>query len=442
MARALVLVMDSVGIGGAPDAGSYRDAGANTILHIAEVCARGGAESARRQGPLRVPHLVAMGLGEACRLASGRLPPGFEAGADTRATFACAAEKSHGKDTPSGHWELAGVPVPFEWGLFPNSLPAFPSELVSELCARAELPGILGDCHASGTEIIAELGDEHVRTGKPICYTSADSVFQIAAHEQAFGLDRLYGICELAKPLTARFDIARVIARPFVGDRASGFRRTGNRRDYMTPPPRPTLLDAATAAGRAVISVGKIADIFAHSGTGRVLTAHGNDALFDRTLQGYGHLGDGGLLFANFIDFDSLFGHRRDAPGYAWALEQFDRRLPELLARLHPDDLLIVTADHGCDPTWHGTDHTREQVPVLVRAPAAAGSLGQIAFADVGRMVAAHLGLDRFAESPDEAAADNRKPITGLAPLASGRIINRNGRHYPDVQPDRLGSLA
>jgi len=397
MARAFVLVMDSVGIGGAPDAERYGDHGANTVLHIAEACASGEANNGQRNGPLHLPNLVAMGLGAACRLATGRTAPGLEAACDPSATFGCAVEHSTGKDTPSGHWELAGVPVPFAWGLFPDTRPAFPPALIEELCRRTGLPGILGDCHASGTEIIAALGDQHVRTGKPICYTSADSVFQIAAHEQAFGLERLYRICEAAKPLTAKLNVARVIARPFVGDATSGFSRTGNRRDYTTPPPEPTLLDRATGARREVMTVGKIGDIFAHSGTGRELTAHGNDALFDRTLQGCDELGDGGLLFANFIDFDSLYGHRRDVAGYAGALERFDARLPELIRRLRPDDLLVVTADHGCDPTWHGTDHTREQVPVLVRAPHVAGALGKISFADVSKLVVAHLKLPESA---------------------------------------------
>jgi phosphopentomutase len=394
MARALLIVLDSAGIGGAPDAEHYGDSGANTIGHIAEACAAGQADSDRRSGHLRLPNLVAFGLGEACRLASEQLPPGLEGKPSASARFGCAAEISRGKDTPSGHWELAGVPVEFDWGVFPDSSPAFPPDLVEELCAIAELPGILGNCHASGTTIIAELGAEHLRTGKPICYTSADSVFQIAAHEEAFGLDALYRLCEIAKPLTDRLNIARVIARPFVGNPERGFTRTGNRRDFMTPPPAPTLLDWATRADRDVISVGKIGDIFAHSGTGRVLPAHGNDALFDRTLEGCEALADGGLLFANFIDFDSLYGHRRDVEGYAWALERFDARLPELLSRLKRGDLLVITADHGCDPTWHGTDHTREQVPVLVRGLDAERRLGRMgSFADVGRMVSEHLVL-------------------------------------------------
>src|SRR5204863_5553404 len=288
----------------------------------------------RRAGPLALPNLVQLGLGEACRLAGGRIPPGLGGGAAAAATYGCAREVSKGKDTPSGHWEIAGLPVPFEWGYFPKAEPCFPPELIEALCERAKLPGILGDRHASGTEIIRDLGEAHIRTGKPICYTSADSVFQIAAHEEAFGLERLYEVCANARALVDRYRIGRVIARPFVGKTPEDFARTGNRRDYAVPPPSPTILDRASAAGRDVISVGKIADIFAHSGTGRVLKADGNAALFDRTLEGLGQLADGGLLFANFIDFDTVFGHRRDPSGYAAALEAFDARLPELSGRL------------------------------------------------------------------------------------------------------------
>jgi phosphopentomutase len=316
---------------------------------------------------------------------------------DQGARFGCAAEQSKGKDTPSGHWELAGLPLPFDWGYFPATVPCFPLELLEELCERAGLAGTLGNSHASGTAIIAEFGDEHMRSGKAICYTSADSVFQIAAHEESFGLERLYRTCEIARPLVDRWRIGRVIARPFVGDPTMGFRRTGNRRDYAVPPPSPTLLDVATSARRHVISVGKIADIFAHSGTGTELKAEGNAALFDRTLDGSRLLEDGGLLFANFIDFDMLYGHRRDVPGYAAALELFDSRLPELFSTLRSDDLVIITADHGCDPTWRGSDHTREQVPILAYCRSLkGGSLGQRStFADVAASVAAHLRLPK-----------------------------------------------
>ncbi|MFL4981717.1 MAG: phosphopentomutase [Xanthobacteraceae bacterium] len=396
MTRAIILVLDSVGIGSAPDAALYGDEGADTVGHIAEACARGAADrDGLRRGGLCLPHLSQLGLGEACRLATGRVPPGLGAKSHPRGRYGCAVETSKGKDTPSGHWELAGVPVPFEWGYFPRTRPCFPPDLVAELCRRADVSGILGNCHASGTAIIAELGEEHMRTGRPICYTSADSVFQIAAHEESFGLERLYRMCEVARPLVDPLCIGRVIARPFVGTSSKDFLRTGNRRDYAVPPPSPTLLDRATQDGRAVVTVGKIADIFAHSGTGRVLKANGNVALFDRTLEGLASLADGGLLVTNFIDFDTIHGHRRDAAGYADALETFDARLPQLEAALDAGDLVVMTADHGCDPTWAGTDHTREQVPILAFGPSViAGPIGRRStFADVAATISAHLGL-------------------------------------------------
>jgi phosphopentomutase len=394
MGRALILVLDSVGIGAAPDAALYGDEGADTIGHIAEACVRDEANAAGRAGPLKLPNLVRLGLGRACELAGGRVPPGLESNPSPEGRFGCAAETSKGKDTPSGHWEIAGVPVAFDWGYFPRTIPCFPPELVSALCLQADLPGILGDKHASGTDIIAELGEEHLRTGKPICYTSADSVFQIAAHEERFGLERLYEVCAIARKLVDGFQIGRVIARPFVGSSRKDFVRTGNRRDYSVPPPSPTVLNRASEAGRDVVSVGKIGDIFAHSGTGRLLKANGNSQLFDRTLEGLASLGDGGLLFTNFIDFDSLYGHRRDISGYAAALEAFDARLPDMERALKPNDLALLTADHGCDPIWRGTDHTREQVPILAFGSAAPGSIGRRAtFADVGATVARHLDL-------------------------------------------------
>jgi phosphopentomutase len=392
MRRALIVVLDSVGIGGAPDADQYGDLGANTIGHIAAAC--GGSEGGGR-GPLLLPNLVRLGLGRACQLATGRMPVGLEGGPAADASFGCAAEVSRGKDTPSGHWEIAGVPVDFEWGYFPRSYPCFPSHLIDPLCERGKLSGVLGNRHASGTQILSELGSEHMRSGQPICYTSADSVFQIAAHEQSFGLERLYELCAIARELVDSLRIGRVIARPFLGSNPQTFYRTANRRDYSVPPPAPTILDLATQAGRHVVSVGKVGDIFAHSGTGALLKADGNEQLFQRTLDGARQLADGGLLFANFIDFDSKFGHRRDVWGYARALESFDARLPELLAELRSDDLLLITADHGCDPTWPGTDHTRELVPILAvlksRAPLQIGR--RTTFADIGASVARHLAI-------------------------------------------------
>src|SRR3954449_6711321 len=390
--RAIVVVMDSVGIGSAPDASAYGDAGADTVGHIAQACARGGADSAHREGPLDIPNLLSLGLAEACRLATGQTPP-FRGARETIGRCGCAAETSRGKDTPSGHWELAGAPVAFDWGYFPRTIPCFPDEIVARLCECAGLPGILGNCHASGTEIIARFGDDHIRSGRPICYTSADSVFQIAAHEQEFGLERLYALCAIARELLMPLNIGRVIARPFHGG-SNDYVRTNNRRDYAVPPPGKTILDFAAEADRDVVTIGKIDDIFAHRGTGRVLKGDGNDALFDRTLEGFDSLADGGLLFANFIDFDSIYGHRRDVAGYAAALEAFDERLVELLGRLKSEDLLIVTADHGCDPTWGGTDHTREQVPVLVLGGDTSRPVGaRASFADVGASVAAHLEM-------------------------------------------------
>jgi phosphopentomutase len=393
--RAILIVLDSVGVGGAPDAVKYGDAGADTIGHIADACAAGRADKRGvREGPLFMPYLTSFGLGEACRAATGRVPRGLEC--DTlRGVSGCAAEVSTGKDSQSGHWEIAGAPVTFEWGYFPDTQPCFPPELIEELCRRAELPGILGDRHASGTQIIDELGDEHVRTGKPICYSSGDSVFQIAAHEERFGLERLYRVCEIARELVDPLRIGRVIARPFIG--ASGrYQRTGNRHDYGVPPPAPTLLDRAQRAQRHVVSVGKIGDLFCHQATGQEVTAHSNAAVFDSMLASMEALDHGGFLFVNLVDFDTLYGHRRDCTGYAAALEAFDRRLPELTRSLRAHDLVIVTGDHGCDPTWRGTDHTRECVPVIGFGPAVqeVGPLGRLqTFSEIGQMVARHLRL-------------------------------------------------
>jgi len=395
MSRAFILVLDSLGIGASIDAARFGDEGADTLGHIAESCAAGRAEGEGRSGPLTIPNLVALGLGMAGLESRGRPAPGLDTLAPPRGAWGYAVEQSLGKDTPSGHWEIAGLPVPFDWHYFPRTRPCFPPELIAKLVARGGLPGILGDCHASGTEIIKELGAEHIRSGKPICYTSADSVFQIAAHEEHFGLERLYAVCDVARELVDELKVGRVIARPFVGEDAGSFRRTANRRDYTTPPFADTLLDRAAAAGREVVSVGKVADIFAGRGITRTVKGADNMALFDRLLVEVDEAPDGALVFANFVDFDTLYGHRRNAPGYAAALEAFDKRLPTLEYRLHPGDLVLMTADHGCDPTWRGTDHTREHVPVLFFGPGVrAGSLGRRgSFADMGQTIAGHLGL-------------------------------------------------
>ncbi|UIN33274.1 phosphopentomutase [Methylobacterium oryzae] len=396
MARALIIVLDSVGIGGAPDADTYGDAGSDTLGHIAERCTEGrGDRAGLRAGPLRLPHLAELGLGLAAAGASGRIPPHLAPAGPPRGAYGHAVETAAGKDTPSGHWEIAGLPLTEPWGHFPETRPAFPAELIRALVAEGGLPGILGDCHAPGVAIIDALGAEHLRTGRPICYTSADSVFQIAAHEEAFGLERLYDLCRVARRLCDPYRVCRVIARPFVGSPEAGFRRTGNRKDLAVAPPGRTLLDRAEAAGRAVVSVGKIGDIFAHRATGREIRPGPNAACVTAGLDALATLPEGGLIFVNLVDFDTEHGHRRDVPGYAAELEAFDARIPEILAALAPGDLAVITADHGNDPTWTGTDHTREQVPVLAFGPGVAGRpIGRReTFADIGATVAAHLGL-------------------------------------------------
>jgi phosphopentomutase len=266
---------------------------------------------------------------------------------------------------------------------------------VEAICREGNVGGILGNCHASGTEILARLGEEHIRSGKPICYTSSDSVFQVAAHEQHFGLERLLDFCRVVRTLLDPLNIGRVIARPFVGETPATFERTGNRRDFSVPPPEPTLLDRLVNAGRNVHAVGKVADIFAHQGISRSVKATGNEQLMGATLATMGEAADGDLVFTNFVDFDMLYGHRRDVAGYAAALEAFDRSLPEVHRRLQPGDLVVLTADHGCDPTWRGTDHTRERVPIMAFGPGIRSrSVGlRPTYADIGETIAAHLGI-------------------------------------------------
>jgi phosphopentomutase len=394
--RALLVVMDSVGCGGAADAGLYGDAGADTLGHVAQACAAGLADRpGTRKGPLALPHLSRLGLGLTCHASTGQAPPGLDMPQSPTGLWGYGVEISSGKDTPSGHWEIAGCPVPFALGSFPDRENSFPPDLVASICAQGGVGGILGNCHASGTAIIDALGAEHLRTGFPICYTSVDSVLQIAAHEEAFGLERLYALCRVVRRLVDPLNIGRVIARPFIGAPEQGFARTPNRKDYAIPPPGETLLDRAAAHGRAIASIGKIGDIFAHRATGREVKASGNHAMLDAALASFGSLPAGGLCFVNLVDFDTEFGHRRDVAGYAAALEAFDARLPEIHGALGPGDLCVITADHGNDPTWKGTDHTREHVPILAFGPGVpGGTLGRRgSLADIGASIAAHLGL-------------------------------------------------
>lgn len=393
MPRAFLIVMDSVGIGGAPDAADFgprdiTDEGSNTVGHIAQECAAGRATQGR-DGPLSLPVLDGLGLGAALRLASGLAAPGL--GAAPQGLWGAATEVSAGKDTPSGHWEMAGVPVPWDWHFFPDTRPTFPPEVTGRICELAGTEGILGNEHASGTEIIDRLGEEHQRSGWPICYTSTDSVLQIAAHEDSFGLDRLIALCRDLAPMLHQMRVGRVIARPFTGT-PGHYQRTANRRDFAVEAPGETLLDRAQAAGVTTHAIGKIGDIFSHRGIDHLHKGKSDADLAAHLVRLGREAADNSLIFANFVEFDSLYGHRRDVSGYARALEWFDGVAGQLLAVLRPGDLAIFTADHGNDPTWAGTDHTRERVPVIGWG-LGPRPVGQVAFADIGASIGAHLGL-------------------------------------------------
>ncbi|MCK5819002.1 MAG: phosphopentomutase [Psychromonas sp.] len=404
MKRTVILLLDSFGIGSTPDAINYKgqlddgttfdDAGSNTLAHIAKACAQGKAEEGRT-GALTIPNLNRLGIGKACFESSAIYPTGCDENVEPIAAYGYAKELSTGKDTSSGHWEITGVPVLFDWGYFSKKKNSFPQSLLDELVKRADLPGYLGNCHSSGTVILEELGEEHVKTGKPIFYTSADSVFQIACHEEIFGLERLYKLCQLARDLVDEYNIGRVIARPFLGKKNTNFYRSVNRRDYSVSPPSATLLDNMKVAGGHVVSIGKISDIFAQQGITKATKAYGIDGLFNASLDELKQASDNTIIFTNFVNFDADFGHRRNVSGYAAALEYFDTRLPEMLELLGDEDLLVLTADHGCDPTWLGTDHTREHIPVIFYGKSVkADSVGlRETFADIGQSIAQYHSL-------------------------------------------------
>ncbi|NRD72783.1 phosphopentomutase [Shewanella sp. VB17] len=395
MKRTIIMMLDSFGVGAATDAETFGDVGADTFGSIAKACAEGRADIGR-EGPLTLPNLAKLGLALAAKESTGAFAAGFSDDVEVIGAYGHADELSTGKDTPSGHWEMAGVPVLYEWGYFSELTQSFPKELTDKILQRAGLDGFLGNCHSSGTVILEDLGEAHMRTGFPIFYTSADSVFQIACHEESFGLENLYNLCLIAREELADHNIGRVIARAFVGTSADNFERTGNRRDYAVEPPAKTVLDKLKESGGEVVSVGKIADIYAHCGITKKVKATGLAALFDATLEQVKQAGDRTIVFTNFVDFDSHYGHRRDIAGYAKALEYFDSRLPELFELLEKDDLLLLTADHGCDPSWKGSDHTRERVPVLAYgAGLKAGSLGRRnSFADIGQSIASYFTLE------------------------------------------------
>jgi len=372
--RVVLIILDGVGIGALPDAADYGDAEANTLQHVADVC-----------GGLNLPRLQQFGLGNLLPLA------GVAAVAKPLASHGRMMEVSRGKDSTTGHWELAGVQQTEPFAVFPQG---FPEEIIAEFIRRTGLQP-LGNYAASGTEILGQLGAEHLQTGQPIVYTSVDSVFQIAAHEKVIPVERLYEICQIAREILNPYRIARVIARPFVGSVAEGFRRTARRHDFSMPPNADTVLDRLQSQGCEVVGVGKIPDLFAGRGLARALPAESNAHGMELTLQSFAGLRRG-LVFTNLVDFDMLFGHRLDAAGFAGALEAFDAWLPKLLAAMTADDLLLISADHGCDPTTPGTDHSREYVPLLAWSPGLRGgyNLGvRRSFADVAATLGENFAL-------------------------------------------------
>jgi phosphopentomutase len=372
--RITLIVLDSLGMGEMPDAADWGDAGSDTLGHILET------------REVRLPNLQAYGLGNTRPLRN--VPPS----AHPRGAYGRCALRSNGKDTTTGHWEMAGIILEQAFPTYPHG---FPPRIISRFIKETAIPGILGNVPASGTEIIKELGEEHVRTGKPIVYTSADSVFQIAAHEAVIPVERLYEICETARRiLKGEDEVGRVIARPFEGE-AGAFRRTENRHDYAVPPPRENLLVALSEAGLDVVCIGKVASIYDSVGVTSDLKAKNNTQSIDQTINA---LKDDtrGLIFSNLVDFDMLYGHRRDPEGYARALEHFDSRLPEIEAAMNDGDMFIITADHGNDPTFPGTDHTREYAPLIVygkRARAGVDLQIRRSLSDIGQTIADNFGL-------------------------------------------------
>ncbi|RTL00515.1 MAG: phosphopentomutase [Proteobacteria bacterium] len=389
--RVIVMVLDSFGIGALPDAESFGDAGSDTLGHIDQYSKDNGIE-------FKIPNMLKLGLGKAYQEVNGKKLHADNADYTVNGVYGACREKSSGKDTTSGHWEIGGCPVTFEWGYFTSHENSFPQELLDKIVARAGIPGYLGNCHASGTTIIAQLGDEHVKTGKPIFYTSADSVFQIACHEEHFGLDNLYKLCQIAREELEPYNIARVIARPFDGEDSASYARTKNRKDYSVLPSAPTVLDVCKENNGEVVAIGKIGDIYAHQGTTVEIKASGLPELTDKTIDAIKtHNTKPTYIMTNLVDFDMNFGHRRDVVGYKEALEYFDTRIPEIIANLGAEDILLFTADHGCDPTWTGSDHTREHIPVFGYYQGKELNVGiRETFSDIGQTIANHLNLPKL----------------------------------------------
>ena len=392
--RAIVIVLDSFGIGELPDAHLFDNVGVNTLGHIDEY-------AYSHNLTFNIPHLMSLGLGDAYfNLHHKKLLNQTD---DNKlcGMYGACIEVSSGCDTTSGHFEIAGCPVLFDWGYFRELENSFPEDLIDNIIKTTGIKGYLGNCHASGTEIIQKFGVEHIKTSYPIFYTSNDSVFQIACHEEYFGLDNLYKLCEQVREILKPYNIARVIARPFNDATVNNIRkftRTKNRRDYSLPPPQPTLLDICVANNGHVVGIGKISDIYAHSGISTEIKAYGIDGLCDATIDAMNtYKQDKTIIMTNLVDFDMLYGHRRDILGYKNALEQFDVHLGKIISKIGINDILILTADHGCDPSWHGSDHTREYAPFLMYHQGITDNIGiRQSYADIGQTIAHYLSLPKL----------------------------------------------
>lgn len=403
MKRVFLMILDSFGIGSSIDSNKFNDYGADTFGHIVEKCFLGKANKGRK-GFLKIPNLEKLGIMQAYKASTGKYPLGFHKklnNTEIIASYGFASEMSSGKDTTSGHWEIAGVPVLDDWYYFKEVNNTFPNVLINDIIKNFKLPGILGNCHASGTEIITKLGEKHLETGKPILYTSSDSVFQVACHEYTFGLSNLYKLCHVIRMLLNKnkYKIARVIARPFIGTNNLNFQRTGNRVDLSIKPPSITVMEKLINEKQGeVIAIGKVSDIYAGVGITKSIKSSGLEELCNTTINEMKLAKNNTIVFTNFVDFDSVWGHRRDVSGYAKGLEFFDNQLLNMINLVKEKDLLIITADHGCDPTWVGTDHTRENIPILIYSPAKKiNFLGhRKTFSDIGQTIAKYFSLSKM----------------------------------------------
>ncbi|AHG59861.1 phosphopentomutase [Buchnera aphidicola] len=400
MKRIFLIVLDSFGIGFSSDAHKFNDIGADTFGHIAEKCFLGQANIGR-EGILNIPNLIKLGIAEAYKKSTGNYPLGLDKRKDIIASYGFASEISSGKDTTSGHWEISGVPVLDDWCYFKKKHNSFPDILLKKIIQEAQLIGCIGNCHASGTDIINSLGEEHIKTRQPILYTSSDSVLQVACHEVFFGLSNLYQLCKIIRTILDKYEykVARVIARPFIGNDKYNFKRTGNRRDFSIKPFSTTVLEKLINEKQGlVIAIGKTSDIYGGIGISKNIKATGLDELCNSTINEIKRSKNNTLIFTNLVDFDSNWGHRRDISGYAKGLEFFDDKLSKIINLVKKTDLLILTADHGCDPTWTGTDHTRENIPILIYSPGIKTHfLGhRKTFADIGQTIAKYFLLSNM----------------------------------------------